>query len=177
MQTVQKKGYRFVAEVEVVVEDGGRKGTTQAASATAEAPKGLELAKTEVSETAGADVVSRVATEKAKSSKRKWIWIAAATGILLAGSAVKFGWPRLTRAEKEPTIRSIAVLPLENISGDKEQEFFADGMTDELITMLAKYPSLRVISRTSVMQYKGVRRPLPEIAKELGVDGVIEGSV
>jgi len=177
VQTVQKKGYRFVAEVEVVVEDGARKGTTQAASSTAEAAKGLEPAETEASETAGADAVSRVATEKAKSSKRKWIWIAAATGILLAGSAAKFGWPRLTRAEKEPTIRSIAVLPLENISGDKEQEFFADGMTDELITMLAKYPSLRVISRTSVMQYKGVRRPLPEIAKELGVDGVIEGSV
>jgi len=177
VQTVQKKGYRFVAEVEVVVEDGARKGAARAASATAEAAKGLELAETQVSETAGADAVGRVATEKVKSSKRKWIWIAAGTGILLAGSVAKFGWPRLTRAEKEPTIRSIAVLPLENISGDKEQEFFADGMTDELITMLAKYPSLRVISRTSVMQYKGVRRPLPEIAKELGVDGVIEGSV
>jgi len=178
VQTVQKKGYRFVAEVEVVVEDGARKGTTQAASATAEAPKGLELAETEVSETAGTDAVSRVATEKAKSAKRKWIWIAAATGILLAGSAVKFLAPKLTWADKKAaTIRSIAVLPLENISGDKEQEFFADGMTDELITMLAKYPSLRVISRTSVMQYKKAQKPLPEIARELGVDGVIEGSV
>src|SRR5437762_11348229 len=62
-------------------------------------------------------------------------------------------------------------------SSDLEQEFFADGMTDELITMLAKYPTLRVISRTSVMQYKKAQKPLPEIARELGVDGIIEGSV
>jgi TolB-like protein/lipoprotein NlpI len=68
-------------------------------------------------------------------------------------------------------------LPLENISGNEAEEYFADGMTDELITMLAKYPALRVISRTSVMQYKRVRRPLPEIARELGVDGIVEGSV
>jgi len=74
-------------------------------------------------------------------------------------------------------IRSLAVLPLENLSGDPAQEYFADGMTDEVITMLAKNPALRVISRTSVMQYKKVHRPLGEIAKELGVDGILEGSV
>ena len=74
-------------------------------------------------------------------------------------------------------IRSLAVLPLENLSGDPAQEYFADGMTDEVITMLAKNPSLRVISRTSVMQYKKVHRPLREIAQELGVDGILEGSV
>jgi TolB-like protein/DNA-binding winged helix-turn-helix (wHTH) protein len=74
-------------------------------------------------------------------------------------------------------IRSLAVLPLENLSGDPAQEYFADGMTDEVITMLAKNPTLRVISRTSVMQYKKVHRPLREIAQELGVDGILEGSV
>jgi serine/threonine-protein kinase len=74
-------------------------------------------------------------------------------------------------------IQSIAVLPLENLSRDPEQEYFADGMTDELITNLSKISSLRVISRTSVMQYKGAKKPLREIAQALGVDGVIEGSV
>jgi len=74
-------------------------------------------------------------------------------------------------------IRSLAVLPLENLSGDSQQEYFADGMTDEVITMLAKNKALRVISRTSVMQYKNVHRPLREIAEELGVDGILEGSV
>ena len=76
-----------------------------------------------------------------------------------------------------PAITSLAVIPLDNLSGDPSQEYFADGMTDELITMLAKNSSLRIVSRTSVMQYKGARRPLPEIARQLGVDGILEGSV
>lgn len=72
---------------------------------------------------------------------------------------------------------SIAVLPLANLSGDPEQEYFVDGMTDELITDLSKISALKVISRTSVMQYKGTKKPLPQIAKELNVDGVVEGTV
>jgi len=74
-------------------------------------------------------------------------------------------------------IESLAVLPLKNISGDPEQEYFADGMTEELIATLARIESLRVISRTSVMEYKAAQKPLPQIAKELNVDAVIEGSV
>jgi DNA-binding winged helix-turn-helix (wHTH) protein len=74
-------------------------------------------------------------------------------------------------------IQSIAVLPLLNLSGDPAQEYFTDGVTDELITALAKNRSLRVVSRTSVMQYKGVRRPVRKIASELGVDGILEGSL
>ena len=74
-------------------------------------------------------------------------------------------------------IHSIAVLPLDNLSGDPSEEFFADGMTDQLITDLAKVGSLRVISRTSVMQYKGAKKGLPEIARELSVDAIVEGSV
>jgi TolB-like protein/DNA-binding winged helix-turn-helix (wHTH) protein/Flp pilus assembly protein TadD len=75
------------------------------------------------------------------------------------------------------TIRSIAVLPLQNLSRDQEQEYFADGMTDELITQLGKIGSLRVISRTSVMRLKGTRKALAEIGQELNVDAVVEGSV
>jgi TolB-like protein/Flp pilus assembly protein TadD len=74
-------------------------------------------------------------------------------------------------------IRSLAVLPLESLSGDASQDYFADGMTDELITDLGQISALRVISRTSVMSYKRVRKPLPQIARELNVDGVVEGTV
>jgi TolB-like protein/DNA-binding winged helix-turn-helix (wHTH) protein/Tfp pilus assembly protein PilF len=76
-----------------------------------------------------------------------------------------------------PRLNSIAVLPLDNLSGDPSEEFFADGMTDQLITDLAKVGSLRVISRTSVMRYKGTRKSLPEIARELDVAAIVEGSV
>jgi serine/threonine-protein kinase len=76
-----------------------------------------------------------------------------------------------------PNIESLAVLPLENFSGDPQQQYFADGMTDALITDLSKISALRVISRTSVMQYKGVKKPLPQIARELNVDAVLEGSI
>ena len=79
---------------------------------------------------------------------------------------------------REPRrIESLAVLPLENLSRDPEQEFFADGMTESLIANLARIGALRVTSRTSAMQYKGVRRSLPEIARELSVDAIVEGAV
>ena len=103
---------------------------------------------------------------------RRWL---AAAAVLLA--LVGFGvWSRYRPVELAP-IRSIAVLPLENLSGDPEQEYFADGMTDALIGELAKLGSLLVISRTSVMRYKQSDKSLPEIARELGVEGIIEGTV
>ncbi len=76
-----------------------------------------------------------------------------------------------------PSIRSLAVLPLENLSGQKDQEYFTVGMTEAVISQLAKIASLSVVSRTSVMQYTGVRMPMAEIASKLGVDAVVEGSV
>lgn len=81
------------------------------------------------------------------------------------------------RTNAASPIRSIAVLPLDNFSGDPSQDYFVDGMTDELITDLAKIGALRVTSRTSVMGYKGTKKSLPEIARELNVDGIVEGSV
>jgi TolB-like protein/Tfp pilus assembly protein PilF len=83
-------------------------------------------------------------------------------------------WPGGTGAKP---IESLAVLPLDNLSHDPEQEYFADGMTDALITQLSKVGVLRITSRTSVMSYKGTHKSLPEIAKELDVDAIIEGSV
>jgi eukaryotic-like serine/threonine-protein kinase len=88
------------------------------------------------------------------------------------------GWrARLLGRAASPRIESLAVLPLANLSHDPEQEYFADGMTEALITDLSKISALKVISRTSVMRYKRTEEPLPQIARELGVDAVIEGSV
>jgi TolB-like protein/DNA-binding winged helix-turn-helix (wHTH) protein len=86
-------------------------------------------------------------------------------------------WRRLFGKPASPQIRSLAVLPLQNLSGDPSQEYFSDGMTDALITDLAQIGSLRVISRTSSMQYRETKKSLPEIAHELNVDGIVEGTV
>ena len=104
------------------------------------------------------------------------------TGLLLAGAAVVLAALVLTfrylgRGAGPGRIESLAVLPLTNLSGDPQQEYFADGMTEELITALAKVSALRVTSRTTAMRYKGSTKSLPEIAKELGVDAIVEGSV
>jgi TolB-like protein/Tfp pilus assembly protein PilF len=80
-------------------------------------------------------------------------------------------------ANSAGAITSLAVLPLENLSSDQEQEYFADGMTGAITAELSKISSLKVISRTSVVRYKGASRSIPEIARELGVDGIVEGSV
>jgi TolB-like protein/Tfp pilus assembly protein PilF len=97
--------------------------------------------------------------------------------LLIAAVAVYFAFEKLVPARSASPVHSMVVLPLENQSGDPGQDYFADGMTDELITDLAKIGSLRVISRTTAMTYKGTRKPLPQIARELGVDAVVEGSV
>ncbi|MGH2569457.1 MAG: serine/threonine protein kinase, partial [Bacteroidota bacterium] len=104
---------------------------------------------------------------------RNWYLIGVAS-LVIAIMLVVF-LPRFKTTDE--VIRSIAVLPLDNLSRDPEQEYFADGMTEALITDLAKISSLRVISRTSVMHYKTNRKTVPEIAKELNVDAIVEGSV
>ena len=120
--------------------------------------------------------------ERPRSTVRRKVLLGLAgvpvvTAVLLGLNAVS-GWrERLLGKKPGAGIHSLAVLPLANLSGDPEQEYFADGMTEELITDLSKIGSLKVISRTSVMQYKDARKPLREIGRELGVDGVIEGSV
>jgi len=112
----------------------------------------------------------------------RWVPIALLIAILAVAlpiSLVKVrAWhARTTATGQVPSIRSLVVLPLENLSRDPEQEYFADGMTDELTTELARIGALRVVSRTSAMRYKRTTKTLPQIAQELQVDGVIEGSV
>jgi len=114
---------------------------------------------------------------------RRWVTAAvlvvpvALLAILIGLNVFRLRDRLLPRTAPVPRIASIAVLPLENLSHDPEQEYFADGMTEELITNLGKIGALRVISRTSVMRYKGTRKPLPEIANELNVDALVEGTV
>src|SRR5438552_2041443 len=104
----------------------------------------------------------------------------AASGTVLGSLLVLYltGWfPKLPGLSAPTHIEALAVLPLENLSGDRAQDYFADGMTEALTTDLGKVGSLQVISRSAVMRYKGTRKPVAEIAKELKVDAVVEGSV
>ena len=98
-------------------------------------------------------------------------------GVALLALAGSWGVLRGKNFFANHQIRSIAILPLTNLSGDPAQEYFADGMTEELTAELGQVNSLRVISRTSIMTYKGTKKTLPEIARELNVDGIVEGSV
>ncbi len=117
---------------------------------------------------------SEVTREPRRIGKKYWA-IAAVTILLVA--AANFAWLRYLRDRPGMPIRSVAVLPMANLSGDAGQDYFADGMTEALIANLSKVGALKVISRTSVMRYKSINKPLPEIARELDVDAVVEGSV
>ena len=114
-----------------------------------------------------------------KSFARKYVYAGASLMVLLLVALwnLPFFSSGDMALEASGEIRSIAVLPLDNLSNDPQLEYFSDGMTEALISTLAQIRSLKVISRTSVMQYKGVRKSLPEIAKELNVDAILEGSV
>ncbi len=118
--------------------------------------------------------VAREGIAKARAIKKKPVYLLVGIGIFFALLLVALIFVFTPRHE---AIGSIAVLPLENLSRDPDEDYFADGMTEALITSLAQISALRVISRTSVMQYRGVKKPLPEIARELNVDAVVEGSV
>jgi TolB-like protein/DNA-binding winged helix-turn-helix (wHTH) protein/Flp pilus assembly protein TadD len=154
IETLPRRGYRFIGQVE-----------------------GLELVEPEQPASVN-ESVERLLPVPAKKGRTALVSLA----LLVLASIASAFWmvrpvsPRASATE-DLQLRSLAVLPLDNLSGDASQEYFADGMTDELITDLAKVSSLRVISRTSVMRYKGTKKTLPEIARELNVDALIEGSV
>ena len=173
IETLPKRGYRFIADVSVVDADARPKRPESAAG---------DLSATEATE----------AKDKGDNSKDKlqgtglavapkprlWLtrWVIVALTLVLI-LPILFVLLLRSRGRVPAGIRSLAVLPLDNLSGDASQNYFADGMTDELITDLAQISALRVISRTSVMAYKGARKPMPQIARELNVDAVVEGTV
>src|SRR5205809_1213773 len=126
----------------------------------------------------------RLTTVKAPAPASRWKWLglrrwrlALISATVLAIAAATWFGTRRNSSGSAPAIHSLAVLPLENLSGDSGQDYFSDGMTEELITDLSQINALKVISRKSVMRYKKSDKALPQIAQELGVDGVIEGSV
>ncbi len=145
IETLPRKGYRFIAPVSFTGQDAE-------AAPPADTPR--------------------------PSSRRRWLL---AVGVLIAviGIAIGAGIGGVLRraASLPPRIAGLAVLPLENLSHDPEQQYFADGLTDALITDLAKMGSTRITSRTSVMQYRGTKKSVREIGRELNVDAVVEGTV
>jgi TolB-like protein/Flp pilus assembly protein TadD len=168
IETLPRVGYRFVAQV----------GESGGAAALTSPP---QIPTDSFTRRAVTGLVQAV--QEAHRSRARWrIWaVAAITVIALAALSVALnvrGWRyRLFTGPGVLRIRSIAVLPLVNLSGNPEQDYFAEGMTDALITELGKISALRVISRQSVMRYRGSQKPLAEIARELQVDGLVEGSV
>jgi TolB-like protein/DNA-binding winged helix-turn-helix (wHTH) protein/Tfp pilus assembly protein PilF len=181
VETITGRGYRFVAPVTLAPANGNG-----SAPAAANAPS-VEATATEATAAQRPAAPSTARVPAGAPSAEPPVpmlrgWIAALAAVLVALILILVLKPTLLRSLLSPRrsdlqIQSLAVLPLENLSGDPSQDYFADGMTDELITMLAKTTNLRVVSRTSAMQYKGARRPLRDIARELGVDGILEGSV
>jgi len=147
IETLPRKGYRFIAPVTFDERDGRQ-------SAPLAAPR---------------------------SSRHLWLVVvtavAACLGILIVANVGGIRNWKAGRWQYTPQISALAVIPLQNVSGDSEQEYFADGMTDALITALAKMGSVRVISRTSTMRYKATTKSIKEIGRELNVDALVEGTV
>ena len=157
IETLSKRGYRFIA----VVHNGVATGTLEDTSARRTVPD--------------------MTTPMVRKKRFVWGYVlgAALTVALAVVLGLKTGGTRdrLLGKGARPRIQSLAVLPLQNLTGDPAQEFFSEGMTDALITDLAQIGSVKVISRTSSMQYKQTKKSLPEIARELNVDGIVEGTV
>ena len=167
IETLPRRGYRFIAHVAVVNQPANK-------------PELLgEVATPQVAERDQPEEAGGMQRPRRLPLRYAWKMLGTAMVLVLLILVVWiFFWRSRQRANtlSLPPVRSLAVLPLENLSSDS-QDYFADGMTDELITNLAQISALRVISRTSVMPYKGVRKPLPMIARELNVDAVVEGTV
>jgi TolB-like protein/DNA-binding winged helix-turn-helix (wHTH) protein len=183
IETVPRRGYRFAGTVEWAKKNGSVSASLASDAAEMEAREiaapETRSSENKAEESAGqAPANSLTAIPQSEGSALyRWRFAVATAVIILIAFAVLRVMQGRRNAVSAGVIRSLAVLPLENLSGDASQNYFVDGMTDELITALAKNHALRVISRTSTMQYRGVRRPVREIARELGVDGILEGSV
>ena len=175
IETLSRRGYRFIAPVDETI------------STEAERHPALSFpplsGRLEASPLHSEGPALSTASARPRPASLGSRWVAYRSGILIAVVALLCGVTfyfvrKASDSNNKPDgLKSLVVLPLENLSGDKDQDYFADGMTDELIASLAKIRSLRVISRTSAMEYKGTHKPLSEIARDLNVDAVVEGTV
>jgi len=167
IETLPRRGYRFIADVAVVNRPANKLELVP------------EVAASGTEDRAPLEVAGKAARPKRLRWRHPWKslgLVLVLVLLVLMGGIFRWRSRRPANVLSSSPVRSLAVLPLENLSSDS-QDYFADGMTDELITDLAQISALRVISRTSVMPYKGVRKPLPQIARELNVDAVVEGTV
>ena len=178
IETVPRVGYRFIAPVREAMMNAPVSPASELAAQSAIEKFGIVgvplLPAEETHKPEPAATEATEATLPAPTVHRRIWWELALASVALLAIA---GWFGVKRFRSPPPIQAIAVLPLENLSGDSGQDYFADGMTDELITELAHTPGLRVISRTSVMQNRGAHKSLRQIAADLGVDAIVEGSV
>jgi TolB-like protein/DNA-binding winged helix-turn-helix (wHTH) protein/Flp pilus assembly protein TadD len=168
VETIPRRGYRFLAEVKAV--DGAAAHTPAMASGSSSVAPSMR-------EAVAPDLMDRAADlagPKRTSSIARWAVPLVAVVVVVAAFVL---WKVRATSHPASVIRSLAVLPLESLSSEASQDYFADGMTDELISDLGQISALRVISRTSAMTYKHARKPLPQIARELSVDAVVEGTV
>jgi TolB-like protein/DNA-binding winged helix-turn-helix (wHTH) protein/Flp pilus assembly protein TadD len=152
IETLPRRGYRFIAPL-----DGPSPDTRSVATS------------------GGPDDSPASASPAPRGTP--WRRVAAGAAVAIAVAVLAWGIWRYRVRVGDPPIRSLAVLPLVNLSNDPQQEYFVEGMTDELITTLAKISGLRVISRTSVVRYRNAHEPVTAIGRELGVDAIIEGTV
>ena len=166
VQTISGSGYRFIAPVTAV---------------EPEVPEPAQPAADPVDLPPATPGVSAAPVVPSATQPRHRFWVVTALAVSVLICILTLGPHPLTARfldrDTHPAIASLAVLPLENLSGDPGEEYFADGMTDELTTMLAKDSTLRIVSRTSAMQFKAAHRSLPEIARALNVDAILEGSI
>src|SRR6266699_970373 len=162
VETVARRGYRFLAEVRV------------ADAVPVRSPELSIQPHLAAEARESRDLAGKLAVPKHRLPSLAWKISVFVLLLLLASLAT---WKLRSWSRPSPVIRSLAVLPLESLSSDAAQDYFADGMTDELISDLGQISALRVISRTSMMVYKRTRKPLPQIARELNVDAVVEGTV
>jgi TolB-like protein/DNA-binding winged helix-turn-helix (wHTH) protein len=157
IETLPRRGYRFIGTVAKVAEPPADREEEKKPAPTVTVPKPGRRLGQRAALTSGLAITAIAMVVL--------FWVFARRGYFSGPTAL------------EGPIRSLVVLPLENLSGDTSQDYFADGMTDQLITDLGQIGELRVISRTSAMQYKGVHKSLPQIARELNVNAVVEGTV
>jgi TolB-like protein/DNA-binding winged helix-turn-helix (wHTH) protein/Flp pilus assembly protein TadD len=162
VETVARRGYRFLSEVELAGVPSVR---------TSELESQLYPS---VMDSNSKVLANKRAERQQFIPSLAWKMSALVLVVLIVSLAT---WKVYPWNRPPPVIRSLAVLPMENLSGDASQDYFSDGMTDELITELGQISDLRVISRTSAMTYKGTHSTLPQIAQELNVDAVVEGAV
>jgi TolB-like protein/DNA-binding winged helix-turn-helix (wHTH) protein len=170
IETIPRHGYRFIARPEAQ--------PTEVRNAEESTPGGPVAASSEIA--SGTEELNTFPTAPSRFRNHfQQIAILSAVAVLLCLAGV-YAWRRVhgrATLVAAISIRSIAVLPFDNFSGDSHQDYLADGMTDELITDLAQLGSLRVTSRASVMRYRGAEKPIEQIRQDLGVDAIVEGSV